>query len=54
MEVCSRLRVEQERKGRALQTADAWIAATALLLNCSLAYEDKDFHKVSDLSRFVP
>lgn len=53
-EVCSRLRVKQELKGRALQTADAWIAATAVLLNCRLAYEDKDFRDIDGLNRFVP
>ena len=53
-EVCSRLRVKQELKGRALQTADAWIAATALLLNCTLAYEDKDFGDIEGLYRMVP
>ena len=54
IEVCSCLRVEQERKGRPLKTADAWIAATAVLLGCRLAYEDKDFRDIDGLSRFVP
>ena len=39
----ARLRVESERRGRQLSTADAWIAATAILLGCPLLSHDKDF-----------
>jgi predicted nucleic acid-binding protein len=37
---CAHLRSESEKIGRALATADAWIAATALLLECPLASHD--------------
>ena len=40
---CARLRAERRRAGRELGLADAWIAATALMLNCPLATADRDF-----------
>lgn len=49
-EVSARLRVDQRRKGRELSTADAWIAATALWLGCSLASHDRDFSGVEGLT----
>ena len=41
--VSARLRTESERRGCRLSTADAWIAATAILLGCPLLAHDKDF-----------
>lgn len=49
VEVSAELRVDRQRAGRALTTADAWIAATALLLDCPLASHDRDFGGISDL-----
>ena len=43
------LRAERERAGRRLNTADAWIAATALTLGCPLASHDGDFDDISGL-----
>ena len=47
--VCARLRSEQEQAGRCLSTADAWIAATAMLLQCPLASHDRDFDGIPGL-----
>ena len=41
--ICARLRSERKAEGRALREADAWIAATAILLDCPLASRDRDF-----------
>lgn len=41
--VCANLRAESRRIGRELRPADAWIAATALLLDCPLLSHDRDF-----------
>ncbi len=43
------LRSEQEKAGRRLNTADAWIAATAILLDCPLASHDRDFSDIPGL-----
>ena len=43
VETCARLRAESRRIGRELSAADAWIAATAVLLNCPLLSHDCDF-----------
>ena len=43
IDICAHLRSERESAGRALKTADAWIAASALLLRCPLATTDSDF-----------
>ena len=40
---CARLRAESRRGGRELNHPDAWIAATAVLLNCPLLSHDRDF-----------
>ncbi len=48
-EISARLRRLMERQGRRLQTADAWIAATALLLRSPLATHDRDFQGIPDL-----
>lgn len=41
--ICARLRSERRSAGRELKAADAWIAATAILLDCPLAAHDSDF-----------
>ena len=43
------LRHERESAGRELETADAWIAATAIMLKCPLATDDKDFDVIPNL-----
>lgn len=47
--ISAELRNERERAARRLNTADAWIAATALLLDCPLASHDGDFDGISGL-----
>ena len=46
---CARLRAERRSAGRELGIADAWIAATALMLNCPLATSDRDFSGIPGL-----
>ena len=48
--VSSQLRIERMRAGRSLKTADAWIAATAVYLNCPLAADDGDFDGIPGLN----
>ena len=50
VERCAYLRNECQKVGRPLATADAWIAATALLLGCPLASHDRDFSAVAGLT----
>ncbi|MDE0268367.1 MAG: PIN domain-containing protein [Acidimicrobiaceae bacterium] len=50
VEVYAQLRCARQLAGRRLMTADAWIAATALMLKCPLASHDRDFHGISDLN----
>ena len=40
---CASLRADAAGRGRALTQADAWIAATAILLRCPLLSHDRDF-----------
>ena len=47
--ISANLRVEREKAGRRLNTADAWIAATALRLSCPLASDDGDFDGIPRL-----
>ena len=47
--LCGRLRGERERQGLRLETADGWIAATALYLDCPLASHDGDFDGIPQL-----
>ena len=47
--ICSRLRAQSRRIGRELSAADAWIAATAVLLNCPLLSHDRDFGNLPGL-----
>ena len=49
VERCAYLRSEREGVGRSLAMADAWIAATALLLDCQLAAHDRDFSGIPGL-----
>jgi predicted nucleic acid-binding protein len=49
VDICANLRSERESVGRKLNTADAWIAATALLLDCPLASHDGDFDDIPSL-----
>jgi predicted nucleic acid-binding protein len=42
-DISANLRVEREKAGRRLNTADAWIAATAIRLSCPLASDDGNF-----------
>ena len=49
VDVSVRLRLQQERAGRTLNTADAWIAATAIRLGCPLATHDRDFTGIGGL-----
>jgi len=48
-DISAHLRVERERAGRKLNTADAWIAATALRLSCPVASDDGDFDDIPGL-----
>ena len=41
--ISAQLRIERVRAGHSLNTADAWIAATALYLDCPLVADDGDF-----------
>lgn len=47
--ISAQLRVERMHAGRRLNTADAWIAATALYLDCPLATDDQDFEYIPGL-----
>ena len=50
VETCAQLRVERKEAGRKLEVADAWIAATALMLDCPLASHDRDFSGIAGLT----
>ena len=47
--ISANLRSEREKSGRRLNTADAWIAATAIMLQCPLASNDGDFGDIPNL-----
>lgn len=47
--ISAKLWVDMERAGRPLRPADAWIASTALLLDCPLASHDRDFSAIPNL-----
>ena len=49
VQISANLRSEREKAGRRLNTADAWIAATAILLACPLASHDRDFSDIPGL-----
>lgn len=48
--ISAQLRSETRAIGRELERADAWIAATALMLDCPLAADDGDFETVPNLA----
>ena len=50
VELSAILRGERRALGRKLDTADAWIAATALALDCPLASHDRDFSDIPGLA----
>lgn len=47
--VSARLRSEGKSAGRELEQADAWIAATAIRLQCPLVSHDGNFSNIPDL-----
>lgn len=49
VEICAHLRAERRIAGRELGMADAWIAATAILLECPLASNDHIFRGIPGL-----
>ena len=49
-DISANLRAEREKAGQKLNSADAWIAATALRLSCPLASHDGDFDGIPDLT----
>ncbi len=49
IDLSARLRADRRAAGRALRVADAWVAATALYLDCPLASHDGDFDGITDL-----
>ena len=52
--ISAQMRNARERAGRRLTTADAWMASTALLLDCPLASYDGDFNDISGLKLIRP
>ena len=46
VDTCARLRSDTRKAGNELSLADAWIAATAMTLNCPLAADNSDFSHV--------
>ena len=48
-DICARLRNERKSAGRKMQKADAWIAATAIMLRCPLASHDYGFAGIPGL-----
>ena len=49
-DISANLRVARESVGLRLNTADAWIAATAIRLSCPLVSDDGDFEGIPQLS----
>lgn len=48
VDISANLRSDTRKSGRELTSADAWIAATAIMMNCPLASDDRDFDAISD------
>ena len=48
-QTCARLRSERRSAGREMPMADAWIAATAIMLECPLASHDHGFAGIPEL-----
>ena len=49
IQISAQLRHRRLESGRKLKSAQAWIAATALYLNCPLATHDRDFIGIPNL-----
>ena len=49
IDLCAQLRAERRATGRVMGLADAWIAATALMLQCPLVSHDGDFYGIPSL-----
>ncbi len=49
VDISAHLRSQREKMGRRLDTADAWVAATALLVQCPLATHNRDFEDIPGL-----
>ena len=49
VDACAGLRSERKSVGREMQVADAWIATTAIMLDCPLVSHDRDFSGIPDL-----
>ena len=49
VDLCARLRADRRAAGPGIQMADAWVAATALYLDCPLASHDGDFAGIPHL-----
>lgn len=49
VDACARLRATGDRGGNPLSQADAWIAATAILLDCPLLSHDRGFGNSPEL-----
>ena len=47
--ISAQLRSERMKAGRGLKTADAWIAATAIMMNCPLVTDNGDFEGIPNL-----
>ena len=47
--ICARLRSDTRKAGNELAAADAWIAATAIMLGCPLAADNSDFSHVQHI-----
>lgn len=52
--IAARLRSDLKGMGRTLDVADAWIAATALMRQCPLASDDRDFLGIPGLALIQP
>ncbi len=48
IDISAKLRSDTRKIGRELASADAWIAATAIMMDCPLASDDRDFDAISD------
>ena len=49
-DISAEIRSRTRKIGRELSVADAWIAATAIMLGCPLASDDSDFDDISELT----
>ena len=52
VDLCARLRAQQEKMGLRLGMANAWIAATALRRKCQLCTLDNDFRRIPGIRHF--